>query len=89
MYQQCTPALDAIEQFRHQIDTRSRCPDTASVWASTPERQAFCPGGAFEADVITAKAAVSDAEALFAEAVGAKQAVFVTCGASISITRPA
>jgi arginine/lysine/ornithine decarboxylase len=35
--------------------------------------------------VITAKAAVSDAEALFAEAVGAKQAVFVTCGPSISV----
>jgi arginine decarboxylase len=35
--------------------------------------------------VITAKQSVSDAEELFADAVGAKQAVFTTCGSSISI----
>jgi len=32
-----------------------------------------------------AKSAVPDAEALYADAVGAKQAIFTTCGSSISI----
>jgi arginine/lysine/ornithine decarboxylase len=41
--------------------------------------------GAFEADVATAKQAVPQAEALFADAVGARQAVFTTCGSTISI----
>jgi len=39
----------------------------------------------FAADVIMAKSVVSDAEALCARAVGAREAVFTTCGSGISI----
>src|SRR4051794_23283392 len=39
----------------------------------------------FGADVIMAKSSVGEAEELYAAAVGARQAVFTTCGSSISI----
>ncbi len=41
--------------------------------------------GAFGADVVMAKSSVGEAEQWWAAAVGARDAVFVTCGSSISI----
>jgi arginine/lysine/ornithine decarboxylase len=85
MDQDATPVLDAIEEIRqagtytfslpghrygHGVDDR-----TAEVLSHV----------AFAADVMLAKSAVSDAEALYADAVGAKQAIFTSCGSSISI----
>jgi len=80
-----TPVLDAIEQFRHDDQYTFALPGHRLGLGIDDRTASVLSRGAFEADVITAKSAVSDAEELFADAVGAKQAVFTTCGSSISI----
>jgi arginine decarboxylase len=85
MDQRSTPVLDAIEQFRHDDRYTFALPGHRLGLGVDDRTASVLSRGAFEADVITAKSAVSDAEALLAEAVGAKQAVFTTCGSSISI----
>jgi arginine/lysine/ornithine decarboxylase len=84
MDQDRTPVLEAIEQYRHGDEYTFALPGHR-FGRGIDERTAAVLGGAFAADVITAKQAVSEAEELMAEAVGARQAVFTTCGSSISI----
>jgi arginine/lysine/ornithine decarboxylase len=79
------PVLDAIAQFRHS-DTYSFALPGHRFGGGVDDRTAAAlPLEVFAADVITAKTAVPDAEALLADAVGARRAVFTTCGSSISI----
>src|SRR3954452_2626914 len=85
MDQDTAPVLDAIEQFRRDDQYTFALPGHRLGRGIDERTAGVLSRGAFEADVITAKQAVSDAEALFADAVGARQAVFATCGSSISI----
>jgi arginine decarboxylase len=80
-----TPVLDAIEQYRRDDHYTFALPGHRLGRGIDDRTASVLSRGAFEADVITAKQAVSDAEALMADAVGARQAVFTTCGSSISI----
>src|SRR3954453_12013035 len=83
--QDATPVLDAIEQMRDQGLYSFALPGHRFGRGVDDRTAAVLSRGAFEADVVTAKAAVPDAEKLYADAVGARQAVFTTCGSSISI----
>src|SRR4051812_37549088 len=85
MDQDRTPVLDAIEQYRRDDNYTFALPGHRFGRGIDDRTASVLSRGAFEADVITAKQAVSDAEQLMAEAVGARQAVFTTCGSSISI----
>jgi arginine/lysine/ornithine decarboxylase len=85
MDQNVTPVLDAIEQYREQGNHTFALPGHRLGAGIDDRTAAVLSRGAFQADVITAKQAVPDAERLLAEAVGARQAVFTTCGSSISI----
>ncbi|WP_304523821.1 aminotransferase class I/II-fold pyridoxal phosphate-dependent enzyme [Actinoplanes sp. DH11] len=85
MDQRATPVLDAIEQFRRDDEYTFALPGHRLGLGLDDRAAAVLSRGAFEADVITAKVAVSDAEKLLADAVGARHAVFTTCGSSISI----
>jgi arginine decarboxylase len=80
-----TPVLDAIQQF-HDDGLYSFALPGHRLGRGIDDRTAqVLSRSTFAADVITAKSAVPEAEALYADAVGAKQAVFTTCGSSISI----
>jgi arginine/lysine/ornithine decarboxylase len=85
MDQDSTPVLDAIEQYRRDDHYTFALPGHRLGRGIDDRTTSVLSRGAFEADVITAKRAASDAEALLADAVGARQAVFTTCGSSISI----
>jgi arginine decarboxylase len=79
------PVLDAIQRFRREDKYTFALPGHR-LGRGVDERTAGVLSlGAFEADVIMAKSAASEAEALLADAVGARQAVFATCGSSVSI----
>jgi arginine decarboxylase len=80
-----TPVLEAIEQYRRGGNYTFALPGHRLGPDIDDRTVAVLSRGAFEADVIMAKQSVSDAEQLLAEAVGARQAVFTTCGSSISI----
>ena len=85
MDQDTTPVLDAIEEIR-QVGTYTFSLPGHRYGRGVDDRTAeVLSHAAFAADVMLAKSAVSDAEALYADAVGAKQAIFTTCGSSISI----
>ncbi|WP_250002473.1 aminotransferase class I/II-fold pyridoxal phosphate-dependent enzyme [Actinoplanes sp. M2I2] len=85
MDQRRTPVLDAIEQFRQEDRYTFALPGHRLGLGIDDRTAAVLSRGAFEADVITAKGAVSEAEALMADAVGARQAVFATCGSTVSM----
>ncbi|MEU8815397.1 aminotransferase class V-fold PLP-dependent enzyme [Actinoplanes sp. NPDC048796] len=85
MDQRRTPVLDAIEQFRHNDQYSFALPGHRLGLGIDDRTASVLSRGAFEADVIFAKSAVSEAEELLADAVGAHHAVFTTCGSSISI----
>ncbi|WP_284046355.1 aminotransferase class I/II-fold pyridoxal phosphate-dependent enzyme [Paractinoplanes maris] len=85
MDHETTPVLDAIEQFRREDQYTFALPGHRLGRGIDERTAAVLSRGAFEADVINAKTAVPQAEELFADAVGARQAVFTTCGSSISI----
>jgi arginine/lysine/ornithine decarboxylase len=85
MDQSQTPVLDAIEKYRREDNYTFALPGHRLGLGIDDRTAAVLSRSAFEADVITAKQAVSDAEELMAAAVGARQAVFTTCGSSISI----
>ncbi|XVU26073.1 aminotransferase class I/II-fold pyridoxal phosphate-dependent enzyme [Actinoplanes sp. CA-054009] len=85
MDQRRTPVLDAIEQFRHDGRYSFALPGHRLGLGAGDRAAAVLSRGAFEADVVFAKNAVAEAEALLADAVGAHQAIFTTCGSSISI----
>jgi arginine/lysine/ornithine decarboxylase len=79
------PVLDAIQRFRSEDKYTFALPGHRFGRGIDERTAGVLSLGAFEADVIMAKQAVSEAEALLADAVGARQAVFATCGSSISI----
>jgi arginine decarboxylase len=84
MDQNTTPVLDAIDEFRREDAYTFSLPGHR-LGLGIDDRTGAVLRGAFEADVISAKSAVPEAEALLADALGARQAVFTTCGSSISI----
>src|SRR3954452_13172642 len=85
MNQDATPVLDAIEEIRQQGTYTFSLPGHR-FGAGIDDRTAqVLSRDVFAADVIMAKSSVSDAEELYADAVGARQAIFTTCGSSISI----
>jgi arginine/lysine/ornithine decarboxylase len=85
MDQNQTPVLDVIEQARDAGIYSFALPGHRFGRGVDDRTADVLSRGAFAGDVLLAKSGVSDAEALYAEAVGAEQAVFTTCGSSISI----
>jgi arginine/lysine/ornithine decarboxylase len=85
MDQNRTPILDAIEQYRAEGNYTFALPGHRFGAGIDDRTLAVLSAGAFQADVITAKQVVPQSEELLAEAVGAREAVFTTCGSSISI----
>ncbi|MEU4221120.1 aminotransferase class V-fold PLP-dependent enzyme [Actinoplanes sp. NPDC026623] len=85
MDQRKTPVLDAIAQYRRGGNYTFALPGHRLGLNVDDRTAAVLSRSTFEADVIMAKQSVSDAEELLAEAVGARQAIFTTCGSSISI----
>ncbi|WP_433306202.1 aminotransferase class I/II-fold pyridoxal phosphate-dependent enzyme [Actinoplanes sp. CA-030573] len=80
-----TPVLEAIDQYRRGEYYTFALPGHRFGRGLDNRTAAVLSRSTFESDVIMAKQAVSEAEELMADAVGAKQAVFATCGSSISI----
>jgi arginine decarboxylase len=80
-----TPVLEAIDQYRRSGDYTFSLPGHRFGRGIDDRTAAVLNRGTFEVDVIMAKQAVSEAEELMADAVGARHAVFTTCGSSISI----
>jgi arginine/lysine/ornithine decarboxylase len=79
------PVLETIEHLR-AIDTYTFSLPGHRFGAGVDEGTArVLSRDTFGADVIMAKSSVGEAEELYAAAVGARQAVFTTCGSSISI----
>ena len=85
MDQNATPVLDAIEEFRREGLYSFSLPGHRFGRGVDDRTAAVLSRDTFAADVMLAKSSVPEAEELYAEAVGAKQAVFTTCGSSISI----
>src|SRR3954452_22401827 len=85
MNQDATPVLDAIEEIRQQGTYTFSLPGHRFGLGIDDRTAEVLSRDVFAADVIMAKSSVSDAEKLYADAVGARQAVFTTCGSSISI----
>ena len=85
MDQNTTPVLDAIEETRREGMHTFALPGHRLGIGIDDRTAEVLSRGAFQSDVIMAKSAVGDAEKLYAEAVGARDAVFTTCGSSISI----
>jgi arginine decarboxylase len=85
MDQDQTPVLDAIEQYRAEGNYTFALPGHRFGAGIDDRTLAVLSPGVFQADVITAKQAVPESEKLLADAVGAREAVFTTCGSSISI----
>src|SRR5690348_13785283 len=85
MNQDSTPVLDEISRIREEGTYTFALPGHR-FGAGIDDRTAqVLSRDTFGADVIHAKSAVPEAEGLYAEAVGARHAVFTTCGSSISI----
>jgi arginine/lysine/ornithine decarboxylase len=83
--QDATPVLEAIRTIR-QEGTHTFSLPGHRFGRNVDDRTAeVLSRETFAADVIMAKADVGKAEELFAAAVGARDAVFTTCGSSISI----
>src|SRR3954463_575218 len=85
MNQDATPFLDAVEQIRQEGTYTFSLPGHRFGLGVDDRTAAVMSRDVFAAAVIMAKSSVSEAEELFADAVGARQAVFTTCGSSISI----
>src|SRR5829696_2192461 len=83
--QDATPVLDAIRSIRDEDIYPFSLPGHRFGRGIDERTASVLSRGAFEADVIMAKSSVGDAEKLYAAAVGARDAVFTTCGSSISI----
>src|SRR3954465_4036782 len=85
MDQDATPVLDAIEEIRREGLYSFSLPGHRVARGIVNRTAAVLSRDTFAADVMLAKSSVPEAEELYADAVGAKQAVFTTCGSSISI----
>jgi arginine decarboxylase len=79
------PVLEAIERFRREDLYALSLPGHRFGRAVDERTAGVLSHGPFAADVTMVKQAVPEAEALLADAVGAREAVFTTCGPSISI----
>jgi arginine decarboxylase len=79
------PVLEAIERLRREDVQTLSLPGHRFGRGIDDRTAEVLSRDVFAADVIMAKQDVPDAEVLFADAVGARQAVFATCGSSISI----
>jgi arginine/lysine/ornithine decarboxylase len=85
MNQASAPVLDAIARIRAEGTSTFSLPGHRFGRGIDDRTAEVLSRDTFGADVIMAKSAVPEAEALYAEAVGARHAVFTTCGSSISI----
>jgi len=85
MDQDRTPVLETIQQIREEGTYSFTLPGHRFGQGIDERTASVLSPGAFAADVAAAKSSVSQAEELYAEAVGARHAVFTTCGSSISI----
>jgi arginine decarboxylase len=85
MDQDATPFLDALKQLKEGGPYSFSLPGHRFGVGIDDRTAEVIPRSTFAADVIMAKSSVSDAEELYADAVGARHAVFTTCGSSISI----
>src|SRR3954469_5200962 len=85
MDQDSTPVLDAIEQIRHEGTYTFSLPGHRFGRGIDDRTAEVLSRDTFAADVMLAKPVVPDAEGLYAGEVGARHAVFTTCGSSISI----
>jgi arginine decarboxylase len=79
------PVLEAIARFRREGTYSFALPGHRLGRGIDDRTAEVLSRGAFAADTISAKQAVPEAEARYADAVGARHAVFTTCGSSISI----
>ncbi|SHN76064.1 Arginine/lysine/ornithine decarboxylase [Cryptosporangium aurantiacum] len=77
--------LETIDEFRNAGTYSFGLPGHRLGRGVDERTAATLSRGVFEADIEVAKQAVPEAEKLFADAVGARDAVFTTCGSSISI----
>src|SRR4051812_31064690 len=79
------PVLEAIQRF-HDVDAYSFSLPGHRFGVGIDDATAEAlPRAVFAADVEIAKQGVPEAEKLYADAIGARQVVFTTCGSSISI----
>ena len=85
MDQYRTPVLETIQRIREEGTYSFTLPGHRFGRGIDERTASVLSRGAFAADIAAAKSSVSEAEELYAEAVGAKHAVFTTCGSSISI----
>jgi arginine decarboxylase len=85
MNQDSTPVLDAIARIRQEGTYTFSLPGHRFGRGIDDRTAEVLSRDVFAADVMLAKSAVSEAEELYADAVGARHAVFTTCGSSISI----
>jgi len=85
MNQDATPFLDAVEQIRRDGTYTFSLPGHRFGLGIDEWTAAVMSRDVFADDVIMAKSSGSEAEELYADAVGVRQAVFTTCGSSISI----
>lgn len=85
MTQDSTPVLDEIERLRQAGIYSFSLPGHRFGAGIDDHTAGVLSRSVFAADVIMAKSVVPQAESLYAETVGARQAVFTTCGSSISI----
>jgi hypothetical protein len=83
--QDSTPVLDAIRRFRDEGTLTFSLPGHRFGRGVDDVTAEVLSRDTFGADVIMAKSSVGEAEELYAQAVGARHAVFTTCGSSISI----
>jgi arginine decarboxylase len=79
------PVLEAIAAFRDEHSATYALPGHRLGVGIDEETARVLGRAAFADDVESAKQAVPEAEALYADAVGARQVVFTTCGSTISI----
>ncbi|MBO0811516.1 MAG: aminotransferase class V-fold PLP-dependent enzyme, partial [Microlunatus sp.] len=85
MDQNKTPVLDAIEEIRASGTYSFSLPGHRFGRGIDDRTAEVLSPGAFASDVPMAKSAVSEAEELYADAIGAKQVIFTTCGSTVSI----
>lgn len=85
MDQDATPVLDSISQAQQEGFYSFSLPGHRFGRGIDERTSSVLSRGAFAADVMTAKSAVPEAEKLYADAAGAREAIFTTCGSSISV----
>jgi arginine decarboxylase len=80
-----TPVLDTIKSIRGEGTYTFSLPGHRFGLGIDPVTSEVLSLDTFGADVIMAKSVVPEAEKLYADAIGAREVLFTTCGSSISI----